>query len=123
MSFLSHIGLSVVDKLTGNALDKLSNALKAGDVTEVVGLFKGILDGVEVKLGDVSDLFEDAIDDAKRDVRREVARVKRRLVREAREELEAMHEQFGDKLIEAMEPKIAGLVEAEVAKRLAADGR
>ena len=76
MSFLSHIGLSVVDKLTGNALDKLGNALKAGDVTEVVGLFKGILDGVEVKLGDVSDLFEDAIDDAKRDVRREVARVK-----------------------------------------------
>ena len=123
MSFLSHIGLSVVDKLTGNALDKLGDALKAGDVTEVVNLFKVILDGVEDNLGDVSEIFEDAIDDAKKDVRREVGRVKRRLVRETREELEAMHKQFGDKLIEAMEPKIVELVEAAVAKRLAADGR
>ena len=30
MSFLSHIGLSIVDKLTGNALDKVGNAIKDG---------------------------------------------------------------------------------------------
>ena len=39
MSFLSHIGLSVVDKLTGNALDKLGNAIKDGDVTKIVEQF------------------------------------------------------------------------------------
>ena len=118
MSFLSHIGLSVVDKLTGNALDKLGNAIKDGDVTELVKQFTGILEGVEDKLGDVSDLFEDAIDDAKKDVRREIARVKRRLVRETKAEMEALYEDFGDKMVEAMKPQIAELVEAEVAKRM-----
>ena len=51
MSFFSHIGLSVIDKLTGNALDKLGNAIKDGDVTELVKQFTGILEGVEDKLG------------------------------------------------------------------------
>ena len=74
MSFFSRIGLSIVDKVTGNALDKLGNAIKDGDVTELVKQFTGILEGVEDKLGDVGDLFEDAIDDAKKDVRREVSR-------------------------------------------------
>ena len=118
MSFWSHIGLSVIDKITDNAFDKLGNALKDGDVKEVVSLFKGILDGVEDKLGDASELFDEAIEAAKTDVRREVRTVKRRLVRETRAELEAMHEQFGDKLLDAMEPKIAAMVEAEVARRM-----
>ena len=116
MSFLSHIGLSVVDKLTGNALDKLGNAIKDGDVTKIVSQFTEILEGVEDKLGDVSDLFEDAIDDAKKDVRREVNKVRRRLIRETREEMESLHEQFVDKMAEAMESKIKELVEAEVAR-------
>ena len=117
MSFLSHIGLSVVDKLTGNALDKLGNAIKDGDVTELVKQFTGILEGVEDRLGDVSDLFEDFTDDAKKDIRREIARVKRRLLREARVELEELYEDFGDKMVEAMKPQIAELVEAEVARQ------
>ena len=87
MSFFSHIGLSVIDKLTDNALDKLGNAIKDGDVSELVKQFTSILNGVEDKLGDIGDLFEDAIDDAKKDVRREVNQVKRRLIREAREEM------------------------------------
>ena len=118
MSFFSHIGLSVVDKLTGNALDKLGNAIKDGDVSDIIKQFTGILEGVEDKLGDVSDLFEDVIDDAKKDVRREVTRVKRRLVRETKAEMEALYEDFGDQMVEAMKPQIAELVEAEVAKRL-----
>ena len=123
MSFLSHIGLSVVDKLTGNALDKLGNAIKDGDVSEVISQFTGILEGVEDKLGDVGDLFEDAIDDAKKDVRREVAKVKRRLIRETRQEMEKVHAEFGDRMADAMEAKIQGMVEAEVAKRMEPPGK
>ena len=118
MSFLSHIGLSSIDKLTGNALDKLGNAIKDGDVKEVIGQFTGILDAVEDKLGDVSELFEDAIDDAKKDVRREVNQLKRQLIRETKAEMKELHAAFGDKMAEAMEAKIAGMVEAEVARQL-----
>ena len=87
MSFLSHIGLSVIDKLTGNALDKLGNAIKDGDVSGIVEQFTDILEGVEDKLGDASDLFEEAIESGKKDIRREIAQVKRKLVRETRKEL------------------------------------
>ena len=118
MSFLSHIGLSVVDKLTGNALDKLGNAIKDGDVTKIVEQFTSILEGVEDKLGDVSEIFEDAIDDAKRDVRREVQKVRRRLIRETRQEMEALHEQFVDKMAEAMEAKLKEMVAEAVQERL-----
>ena len=119
MSFLSRIGLSVFDKLTGNALDKLGNAIKDGDVNKIVDQFTSILEGVEDKLGDVSELFEDSIDDAKKDVRKEVTRVKRRLIRETRQEMEALHEQFADKMAEAMEEKIKGIVQLEVERRIA----
>ena len=116
MSFLSHIGLSVVDKLTGNALDKLGNAIKDGDVSKIVEQFTGILEDVEEKLGTVGELFEDAIDEAKKDVRREVAKVKRHLIRETRREMEALHLQFVDKMAEAMEGKLKAMVEAEVSR-------
>ena len=122
MSFLSHIGLSVVDKLTGNALDKLGNAIKDGDVSKIVDQFTSILEGVEDKLGDVSEIFEDAIADAKKDIRREVARVRRRIIRETRQEMEALHEQFVDKMAEAMEEKIKGIVQLEVERRMNAAG-
>ena len=119
MSFFSHIGLSVVDKITGNALDKVGNAIKDGDVSELVKQFTSVLDGVEDKLGDIGDLFEDAIDEAKKDVRREVSKVKRKLIRETREEMENLHEQFGEKIAESMRVQIAEMVEAEVSKRMA----
>ena len=119
MSFWSHIGLSVIDKITDNAFDKLGNAIKDSDVTELVKQFTGILNGVEDKLGDIGDLFE------RRHRRREegcAARGRRRssvrLIREAREEMEKLHAEFADKMAEAMEAKIAGMVEAEVARRL-----
>ena len=120
MSFFSHIGLSIVDKVTGNALDKLGNAIKDGDIKEITSLFKGILEGVEDKLGDVSDLFEDAIEDGKKDMRREVAKVKRRLVRETREELEQVCEEFGERVIDAMKLQIAKMVKEEFDARSAA---
>ena len=116
MSFLSHIGLSVIDKITGNALDKLGNAIKDGDVSELVKQFTGILEGVEDKLGDIGDQFEDAIDNAKKDVRREVNQVKRRILRETRQEMQKLHEEFGDTVAEAMEARIAAMVKAEVEK-------
>ena len=118
MSFFSHIGLSVIDKVTGNALDKVGNAIKDGDVSELVKQFTGILNGVEDKLGDIGDLFEDAIADAKKDVRREVAKVKRRLVRETREELDTLHAEFGEKVAEAMHDKIQTMVKAEIERRI-----
>ena len=122
MSFLSHIGLSVIDKVTGNALDKIGNAIKDGDVKEITNLFRGILEGVEDKVGEISEHFEDMIESAKKDVRREVNRVKRRLVRETRQEMEQLSEDFGERMAEVMEPKIAEMVKAEVARRMAGDG-
>ena len=121
MSFLSHIGLSSIDKLTGNALDKLGNAIKDGDVKDVFDQLTSILDGVEDKLGDVSDVFEDAIDDAKKDVQREVTKVKRQLIRETRAEMKVLHKEFGDNLAESMKPIISELVAAEVKRRMNAN--
>ena len=118
MSFFSHIGLSVIDKLTGNALDKLGNAIKDGDVKKIVEMFREILDGVEDKLGAASELFEDAIETGKKEMRREVARVRRRIVRETRKELEDLHEEFGEKLMEGMRAKVEEMVEVEVEKRM-----
>ena len=70
--------------MTGNALDKLGNAIKDGDAKEVLSLLRGILEGFEDKVDNINDLFEDKIDKDLRDVTRQVARVKRRLIRETR---------------------------------------
>ena len=118
MSFLSHIGLSSIDKLTGNALDKLGNAIKDGDVKGIVKQLTGILDGVEDRLEDISELFEDAVDKGKRDVQRQVTKVKKRMMREVREDLESLEVQFTDKMAKAMESKIQELVAIEVAKQV-----
>ena len=113
MSFLSHIGLSIVDKLTGNALDKVGNAIKDGDASELIKQLKSIFEGVEDRLEEISDLFEGEIDNAKKAVRREVSKVKRNLLRETREELQELQAQFGDKLADAMKVhQIERLVEA-----------
>ena len=37
-----------------------------------------------------------------------VAKVKRKLIRDTRQEMEKLYEDFGDKMAEAMEAKIAG---------------
>ena len=118
MSFLSHIGLSALDKATGNVLDKAANAIKDGDVKEFIKHLKSILSGVEDKLEEISDIFEDAIDQGKKDVGRHVAKVKRRMMREVREDLESLEDQFSDKMAMAMEAKISELVAAEVAKQV-----
>ena len=118
MSFLSHIGLSSIDKLTGNALDKLGNAIKDGDVKGIVKQLTGILDGVEDRLEDISELFEDAVDKGKRDVLRQVTKVKRRMMREVREDLESLEGQFTDKMAKAMESRLKELVAVEVAKQV-----
>ena len=118
MSFFSHIGLSVIDKLTDNAFDKLGNAIKKGDVSEILKQFKWILENVEDKLGDVTDLIDDALEDGKKAFRKEASQVKRRLIRETREDMENLSEQFGEKMADAMEEKIAGLVKAEVVRQL-----
>ena len=118
MSFLSLIGLSSIDKLTGNALDKLGNAIKDGDVKGIVKQLTGILDGVEDRLEDISELFEDAVDKGKRDVQRQVAKVKKRMMREVREDLESLEGQFTDKMAKAMESRLKELVAAEVDRRM-----
>ena len=110
--------MSIVDKVTGNALDKLGNAIKDGDIKEITSLFKGILEGVEDKVGEVGDILEDAIADAKKDIRREVAKVKRRLIRETREEMEQLSEEFGEKMIEAMRGEIKAMVAGEFYRQL-----
>ena len=116
MSFLNHIGLGFLDPT--NELDKAANAIKSGDVSAIIKQLKVIFDGVEDRLGDISDLFEDAAEDAKKGMRRELTQAKRRMIREAREELSQLQERFGDTLAEAMKPMIAELVEAEVERRL-----
>ena len=119
MSFLSHIGLSVIDKITGNALDKVGNAIKDGDVDELVKQFTGVLNGVEDKLGDVAELFEDAVEDGKKDMRREINRVKRQLVRETRAELESVADEFGEVVIDSMRGNVQAMVAAEVERQKA----
>ena len=64
-------------------------------MSEILKQFKGILEGVENKLGDISDLFEDATEDAKQDMRRELTQTKRRMMREARDEFKQLQERFG----------------------------
>ena len=118
MSFLSHIGLSIVDKLTGNALDKVGNAIKDGDASELIKQLKSIFEGVEDRLEEISDLFEGEIDNAKKAVRREVSKMKRKLLRETREEIQELQNQFGDKLADAMKEQIERLVELEVIRQL-----
>ena len=132
MSFLSHIGLSVIDKATGNALDKLGNAIKKGDVSGLVKQFRGILDGVDDRLDDISNLFEDeigkrqkliadAVEDGKRIVNREIGKVKKTARRETKEEIEALHEEFSetlaDALMEKLKPRIEAMVEGVLDKR------
>ena len=119
---MSHIGLSIVDKLTGNALDKVGNAIKDGDASELIKQLKSIFEGVEDRLEEISDLFEGEIDNAKKAVRREVSKVKRNLLRETREELQELQAQFGDKLADAMKEQIARMVEVEVDRRIAEIG-
>ena len=118
MSFFSHIGLSVIDKITDNALDKVGNAIKDGDAKELVSQFTSILDGVEDKLGGIADQFEDAIDDGKKHMRHEISSAKRRLVREARADLEKLHAEFGEKIIEAMRGKVETMIALEVERRI-----
>ena len=52
----------------------------------IVKQLTSILDGVEDRLEDISELFEDAVDKGKRDVQRQVVKVKKRMMREVREE-------------------------------------
>ena len=60
---------------------------------------RGSSNGVEDKLGDIGDLFEDAIDDAKKDVRREVSEGQAPAdPRDARDEMEKLHAEFADKM-------------------------
>ena len=117
MSFLSHIGLSVVDKLTGNALDKLGNAIKDGDIKEITSLFKGILEGVEDQLGSIAEQFEDVMEAAEKQARREAGRLKRQLVRETRREMEQVGEEFAEKMLEAMRPQIKKMIDEEIESR------
>ena len=121
MSFLSRIGLSVLDKATGNVLDKIGNAIKDGDIKEFTKLLSGLLEGVEDNLGNIAEKFEDVMENAEKDARRQGGRLKRQLVREMRQEMEQVGEEFAEKLIEAMRPQIAELVKAEVALQLAAN--
>ena len=121
MSFLSHIGLSVIDKATGNVLDKIGNAIKDGDIKEFTKLLSGLLEGVEDNLGSIAEKFEDVIENAEKDARRQGGRLKRQLVREMRQEMAQVGEEFAEKLIEAMRPQIAELVEAEVLRRFPQD--
>ena len=75
---------------TGNALDKMGNAIKKGDVSGLVKQFRDILEGVEDRLDDISGVFEDAIENGKKDMQRDIAQIKRRLVRETRAEMEEL---------------------------------
>ena len=118
MSFLSHIGLSALDKATGNVLDKAANAIKDGDVKEFVKHLKSILSGVEDSSKKSAIFSRTPSIRVKKDVRRQVAKVKRRMMREVREDLESLEDQFTDKMAQAMESKIQELVAVEVSERV-----
>ena len=58
MSWLSHVGLGFIDDLTDNALDKMGNAIKKGDIPEVLSQLSSIIDAAEDRFEDIGDLFD-----------------------------------------------------------------
>ena len=56
MSFLNRMGLGFLDPT--NELDKFANAIKDGDVSEIVERVSGLFESVEDRLDAIAELFE-----------------------------------------------------------------
>ena len=120
MSFLNRMGLGFLDPT--NELDKFANAIKDGDITEIVDKLSRLFGSVEDQLEDIAELFETETADsklalaaAKRAALREVMREVRQVLRSAKADMAAHEKALGKRLMSAMRKEIA----AEVARQLA----
>ena len=92
-SFLNHIqvgGFNLGEALDpNNNLDKIANAVQAGDIGGVVGSVTDMLDDLEERFDQASDLLEDLIASGKKEMKPELQgiRTKRNRMRAARRKL------------------------------------
>ena len=112
MSFLNRIGLGFLDPT--NELDKFANAVKDGDVSEIVEKIGNLFQTVEDRLEDIAEIFEGetagvkvAMGEAQRDARREMKREVRGIVRKAKVEIAEAQRALGDKLLDALKAQVA----------------
>ena len=123
MSFLNHMGLGFLDP--ENNLDKLANSIKGGDVSKLVETLKSIFTDLEERLESFTKILERETNDAKRGMRQTSRRMIRAEVAKGQKDLEALQEEFGDKLMdqvmEQLKPTVSIMVATEVKKRVEAD--
>ena len=120
MSFLNRIGLGFLDPT--NELDKFANAIKDGDVSEIVERVSNLFETVEDRLEDIAELFEgetgrakEALDKTQRDARRDLKREVRVLVRRTKVEIGEAQRALGDKLMVSLKATVAEEVAAQLA--------
>ena len=120
MSFLNRVGLGFLDPT--NELDKFANAIKDGDVSEIVEKIGNLFETVEDRLEDIAEVFEGETTRAKeaqnrtmREERREQKREIRGIVRQAKADIAEAQKVLGDKLMAALKATVAEEVAAQLA--------
>ena len=120
MSFLNRIGLDFLDPT--NELDKFANAIKDGDVSEIVEKLSGLFGSVEDRLEHIAEVFEtetrgakEALGQTHREVQRELRREVRQVLRSAKADIADNEKELGKRLMSKLRAEIA----AEVAQQLA----
>ena len=121
MSFLNRIGLGFLDPT--NELDKFANAIKDGDVSEIVEKISNLFESVEDRLEAIAELFDsesasakEALGATQREALRAVKREARGMIRRAKVEIGEAQKALGDKLMVSLRTTVA----EEVALQLAA---
>ena len=132
MSFLNRIGLGFLDPT--NELDKFANAIKDGDVSEIVEKISNLFESVEDRLEDIAELFDaesasakESLGATQREALRAVKREARGMIRRAKVEIGEAQKELGDKLlamiskqVEADVLRYMSLYDPEIARRMEA---
>ena len=120
MSFLNRIGLGFLDPT--NELDKFANAIRDGDVSEIVERVSNLFETVEDRLEDIAELFEgetgrakEAMAATQREARRELKSEVRGIVRRAKAEIAEAQKVLGDKLLVEIREEVAAEVKSQLA--------
>ena len=119
MSFLNRVGLGFLDPT--NELDKFANAIKDGDVSEIVDRVSGLFESVEDRLDAIAELFEsetagskEALGKTQREVQRKLRSEVRQVLRSAKADIADNETELGKRLMAKLRAEIA----AEVARQM-----
>ena len=122
MSFLNRIGLGFLDPT--NELDKFANAIKDGDVSEIVERVSNLFESVEDRLEAIAELFDaesasakEALGATQRNASRAVKREARGMIRQAKVEIAEAQKAWGDKLLVSIREVVAEQVALQLAQR------